>query len=103
MRDPRFRFADPVVSIRQPWTLVNSILLLPMRPLGCGSAGGQGLREPMTTDNEFDSTAINEIIHGLDPVDWTQLRLLADLTPAERSSTCTMIAQAPFRPLEHAR
>lgn len=38
----------------------------------------------MTTDNVFDPTAINEIIQGLDPVDWTQLRLLADLTPAER-------------------
>jgi hypothetical protein len=58
--------------------------MLPKWPMGCGNTRGQGLGEPMTTDNEFDSTAINEIIQGLDPVDWTQLRLLADLTPAER-------------------
>jgi hypothetical protein len=52
--------------------------------MGCGNTGGQGLGEPMTSENEFDPSAINEIIQGLDPVDWTQLRLLADLTPAER-------------------
>lgn len=49
-----------------------------MRPMGCGSTGGHGRRETMTTGNESDSTAIDEIIQGLDPVDWTQLRLLAD-------------------------
>ena len=38
----------------------------------------------MTAETEFDRTAILELVQNLDPVDWTQLRLLADLSPAER-------------------
>ena len=38
----------------------------------------------MTAETEFDHDAIVQIVENLDPVDWTQLRLLANLTPAER-------------------
>jgi hypothetical protein len=38
----------------------------------------------MTAETEFDHDAIVQIVQNLDPVDWTQLRLLANLTPAER-------------------
>jgi hypothetical protein len=38
----------------------------------------------MTAKTEFDRDAIVRIVQNLDPVDWTQLRLLANLTPAER-------------------
>ena len=38
----------------------------------------------MTAETEFDRSAILEIVQNLDPVDWTQLRLLGDLSPAER-------------------
>ena len=40
----------------------------------------------MTAETEFDHDAIVQIVQNLDPVDWTQLRLLANLTPAERVS-----------------
>ena len=39
---------------------------------------------PVTAETELDRTAILEIVQNLDPVDWTQVRLLADLSPAER-------------------
>jgi hypothetical protein len=58
----------------------------------CGCQCGR--RVPLTTDNDLNPGAVNEIIRGPHPVDWTQLRLPADRTPAERSSTCTMIAQS---------
>ncbi len=36
---------------------------------------------------EQNKDTIAEIVRGLDPVDWTQLRLLARLSPAERVLT----------------
>ena len=36
------------------------------------------------SQTEFDHRAIEELVWSLDPPDWTQMRLLADLTPAER-------------------
>lgn len=33
---------------------------------------------------ELDQAAIAEIVRGLDPVDWVQLRLIARLSPADR-------------------
>jgi hypothetical protein len=38
----------------------------------------------MTAETELDHAAIREIVQHLDPVDWTQMRLLAALSPAER-------------------
>jgi len=39
---------------------------------------------PVNAEPEADRAAIREIVRNLDPVDWTQLHLLADLSPAER-------------------
>lgn len=33
---------------------------------------------------EFDQAAIDEIVRGLEPIDWVQMRLLANLSPADR-------------------
>ena len=38
----------------------------------------------MSAKTRFDHTDIVEIVRGLDPADWTQLRLTASLSPAER-------------------
>lgn len=34
--------------------------------------------------NEVDLTAIDEIVRGLDPIDWVQMHLTASLSPAQR-------------------
>jgi len=36
------------------------------------------------TPSPFTPDSIDELVRGLDPVDWVQLRLLARLSPAER-------------------
>jgi hypothetical protein len=42
---------------------------------------------------QFAPDAIDELVRGLDPIDWVQLQLLARLSPAERVLT-GMRAQA---------
>lgn len=32
----------------------------------------------------YTGDALDELVHGLDPIDWVQLQLLARLSPAER-------------------
>lgn len=36
------------------------------------------------TETVWDAAAIEALVQGLDPVDWTQLELLARLTPGQR-------------------
>ena len=38
----------------------------------------------MSTHKLSDKNTIAEIVRGLDPVDWAQLRLTASLSPADR-------------------
>lgn len=38
----------------------------------------------MSTQQQLDDVTIAEIVHGLAPVDWVQLRLTARLSPADR-------------------
>jgi hypothetical protein len=38
----------------------------------------------MSTQQQLDNVTIAEIVHGLAPVDWVQLRLTARLSPADR-------------------
>ena len=35
-------------------------------------------------ENPLDTAAIQELVRGLDPVDWVQLRLTASLPPGQR-------------------
>jgi hypothetical protein len=36
------------------------------------------------SEKPLDNTAIAEIVRGLDPIDWVQMRLTARLSPADR-------------------
>ncbi len=92
--------ARPTVPFRRPYSQYTTTVDTSQQHSAVANAADglqqyrrTGPQRTGTAENEFDSAAINEIIQGLDPVDWTQLRPLAYLTPVERSSTCTMIAK----------
>lgn len=52
------------------------------------------------TKNKLDSTAIAEMVRGIEPVDWVQMRLTANLSPADRvlaGMRVTTFARAALR------